>query len=80
MFDNKRLSHLYFQRHAGTAQSGWRIVTLGLWELFLAVGSGIPGCTFVIDGFGKYVIIVSTAQYGENIPRELLLRNVMSWG
>ncbi|QBZ66304.1 hypothetical protein PoMZ_13277, partial [Pyricularia oryzae] len=57
-----------------------RIVTLGLWELFLAVGSGIPGCTFVINGFGKYAIIVSTAQYGENIPRELLLRNVMSWG
>ncbi|EHA51359.1 hypothetical protein MGG_16583 [Pyricularia oryzae 70-15] len=57
-----------------------RIVTLGLWELFVTVGSGVPGCAFVIYGFDKYVTIVSIAQYGDSIPRELLLRNLMSWG
>jgi hypothetical protein len=51
---------------------------LGLWELFVAVGSAVEGCTFVMDGFDECIDIDTGARYHHDDPRNLFLRDLVS--
>ncbi|KAF5020464.1 hypothetical protein F66182_7503 [Fusarium sp. NRRL 66182] len=50
---------------------------LGMWELFVAVGEAVEGCTFVIDGFDECTDIDTGAQYHRNDPRNLFLSDLV---
>ncbi|KAH6616059.1 ankyrin repeat-containing domain protein [Chaetomium sp. MPI-SDFR-AT-0129] len=49
----------------------------GLWQLFVAVGSAVDGCTFVVDGFDECVDIDTGARYHHDDPRNLFLRELV---
>ncbi|KAK4139187.1 uncharacterized protein C8A04DRAFT_40914 [Dichotomopilus funicola] len=49
----------------------------GLWQLFVAVGSAVDGCTFVVDGFDECVDIDTGARYHHGDPRNLFLRDLV---
>ncbi|KAK3291787.1 ankyrin repeat and SOCS box protein 7 [Chaetomium fimeti] len=49
----------------------------GLWELFVAVGSAVEGCTFVVDGFDECTDIDTGARYHHDDPRNLFLRDLV---
>ncbi|KAK3357803.1 ankyrin repeat and SOCS box protein 7 [Lasiosphaeria hispida] len=51
---------------------------LGLWELFVAVGSAVEGCTFVVDGFDECTDIDTGARYHRDDPRNHFLRDLVS--
>ncbi len=53
------------------------LTQLGLWELFVAVGESIDGCTFVIDGFDECIDIDTGARYHRNDPRSFFLRDLL---
>ncbi|KAI7919212.1 ankyrin repeat and SOCS box protein 7 [Pyricularia oryzae] len=76
MLDNDKALHILNGASESRSQSA-KLSHVGLWELFVAVGSAIPGCTFVIDGFDECINIDIGAQYCDNIPRELFLRDLM---
>lgn len=49
----------------------------GLWQLFVAIGEAIEGCTFVIDGFDECTDIDTGAHYHRNDPRNLFLCDLL---
>ena len=51
---------------------------LELWQLFDCIGEGIPGCTFILDGFDECVDINCGVQYHTNDPRSDFLRDLLS--
>jgi len=53
------------------------LTQIGLWELFVAVGEAVPGCTFVVDGFDECTNINSGMRYHQNDPRGYFLRDLM---
>jgi len=55
------------------------LTQLGLWELFIAVGNAIEGCTFVVDGFDECTDIDTGAHYHHNEPRNLFLRDMLKY-
>lgn len=51
---------------------------LGLWELFVAVGMAIDGCTFVVDGFDECIDIDTGTRYRINNSRNRFLHDLVS--
>ena len=51
---------------------------LELWQLFVSIGEGVPGCTFILDGFDECIDINSGVQYHTNDPRSDFLGDLIS--
>ncbi|KAI2636489.1 ankyrin repeat and SOCS box protein 7 [Hypomontagnella submonticulosa] len=52
---------------------------LGMWELFVAIGEAVEGCTFVVDGFDECTNIDTGTRYHRNDPRNLFLSDLMNY-
>ncbi|KAH7241207.1 ankyrin repeat-containing domain protein [Fusarium tricinctum] len=48
-----------------------------MWELFVAAGKALPGCTFVIDGFDECTTIDAGVRYHHNDDRSDFLKEML---